>query len=34
MSLIWDVGLNIALRISDLLAIQFIEIKNDGLRFT
>lgn len=32
MSLVWDIGLNLALRISDLLAIQFIDIKADRLR--
>lgn len=29
MSYIWDIGLNLALRISDLLSIQFTDIKDD-----
>lgn len=32
MSHIWDIGLNLALRISDLLAIKFTDIKDDRLR--
>jgi len=32
MSYIWDIGLNLALRISDLLAIKFTDIKDDRLR--
>lgn len=32
MSLVWDIGLNLALRISDLLAVQFVDIKDDRLR--
>jgi integrase len=32
MSYIWDIGLNLALRISDLLSIQFTDIKDDRLR--
>ena len=32
MSLVWEIGLNLALRISDLLAIKFSDIKEDRLR--
>ena len=31
MSQIWNIGLNLALRISDLLAVKFTDINNDRL---